>query len=147
MAKPLVGELNIIGFTLRPSFGVLYAIEQRTGRDIHELAANLLGAKLPFKKTTLRFLLYGLGYREEEFANMYPRDVKQLPQIDWDDMLRIATGMMGYTAKEFWRMTMLEFMRAYEGFCLLHGIEAASTAAPATSHDLAELLKQFPDVR
>ena len=70
----------------------------------------------------------------------YPSPVRGAP--DWREMFLTYVGIMGRPVAEFWQLTVAEYELAVEGFCLLQHID---TTSPATSHELAEMLKRFPD--
>lgn len=181
MAKAFLGEvsLSIHGrrYTLKPSLGALYEIEQRLDMTIPEAIAMVSTGQAPapmirtilqeglaaaghnpanvrLSRRALRLmtpalchlLLLGLGCVVDDPA--LPPDRKTLATLaplDWEDMYRNATGMMGKNANEFWHMTLTEYRLAFEGFCMLHGIESYHGATPATSLDLSDMMERFPD--
>ena len=145
MAKSLFGEVNFLGLTLRPSFAVLYTLEAISGKEVKGLVAAAVQTRFPLRRTALRFLVQGLGYTRQEADEIHSANLGQLPGICWDDLFKVATGFMGKSTDEFWRMTMHEFLLAYEGFCMLHDIKLAPYGTPATQHDVRSMMRQFPD--
>ena len=91
------------------------------------------------------FLLQGIGYADPDATSFDAKALQSLRQPDWDDMFMTYVGIMERQATEFWQITLTEYALAVEGFCLRHDIDSLSSAAPATSQDLAEMLQQYPD--
>ncbi len=152
-----VGRRRVL---LRPSIGALCAIDRQTGFAIGKLIETMPESSLRiianegmraagspvFRMTdkALRevrghlraFLLRGIGCVDETLSVRQP---------DWRDMFVTYVGLMGRPVSEFRDITLAEYSLAVEGFCLLHHIDSAAASAPATSQDLAEMVKRFPD--
>ncbi|MFW0777690.1 MAG: GTA-gp10 family protein [Rickettsiales bacterium] len=167
-------RINEHTYRLRPTIGALCNIEAQTESsivtlitDLHEsqlpcdtlrliLSEGAKAANTPLKtaklskkilKNTLpqlcTLLLQGIGCAEASVP-LNAQILKLLHQPDWQDMFKIYVGMMGYSTQEFQQITLAEYLLAVEGFAQFHDIDI-STATPATSQDLAEMLQKFPD--
>lgn len=164
-------------YDMRPTIGALRKIERQTGASIVALIALLHESRLPYDTLRLilnegakaggnslegvklssralknalpqpcAFLLQGIGCTGTSSAPLNAQALKLLRQPDWDGMFKIYVGMMGHSAQEFHHITLAEYQLAVEGFAQFHDIDL-STAAPASSQDLAEMLARFPDAR
>lgn len=89
----------------------------------------------------LRVLLAAMGHAPTHQAGALPA----LSQPDWRDLFMTYVGVMGRPVAEFWEMTLAEYALALAGFCLRNEMEVAAVGAPATSREVLELMKTFPD--
>ncbi len=120
----------------------------------------------------IRFLVQGLGYLFDEAAphnatilqdELPNSDKINLPDgavdfesltdllsqpfesINWRELYKTATGLLGKSETEFWQMTMCGFMLQSESYIVSQGVEVAEVGLPASLAELHSLMEQFPD--
>lgn len=160
MAKSLTGELSIpfgdTETTLRPSFGALYEIEKRSRLPLPHLIAQLRTSPSPSQvliileegaraggdclpdhlPDPLSFTPYALAFLERGIR----MDGMDAQALEWAELFRIVTGILGRSEAEFWRMTLPALCLTSEGVAAKHGVPA-----PATNDELHALMQRFPD--
>lgn len=90
-------------------------------------------------------LLRGIGCAPEIQDELDMSMLHALVQPNWQDIFISYVGILGRPIYEFWEMTLAEYALVTQGFCLQNNIDPVASAAPATSHDLIELMQSFPD--
>lgn len=169
-------SLNARRYALRPSFAALYAIESQSlplpellrllhaGYASPDMLRLILSEGIAAAENgvldagwveeelyaaapqLLMFLLRGIGYAVEGAESITAEECAALPPLAWPELIKVACGMMGRTLQEFWQMTMPEYRLILEGFLILQGIDALDALPPANSHDLAAMMRRFPDI-
>lgn len=123
---------------------------------------------LALRETAVAFLIQGLGYRIDADATKHssaPTIVSGVSQsvtpteqqgiqnstassfepLDWPQVYKTATGLLGKTEAEFWPMTYPGLMLQCEAHAVAQGIEIAEVGHPATPDDLLTMMQQYPD--
>ncbi len=137
---------------LRASIGALCAIEQRLLMPLSALVDQSLNTAQA--RIILHEALSAAGHTGATFADDEPhlieyaqrylkQNMQHLPDASWQELFLIYAGVMNRAAQEFWTITLAEYTLITEGFCMMHGFEPQSALPPATSQDLAEMIKRF----
>ncbi|MCH2547177.1 MAG: phage tail assembly chaperone [Alphaproteobacteria bacterium] len=123
---------------------------------------------LALRETAVAFLIQGLGCRIDAGATKNspaPTVVSNVSQsvtpveqqekqdssasrfepLDWQQVYKTATGLLGKTEDEFWQMTYPGLMLQCEAHAAAQGIEIAEVGHPATPDDLLTMMQQYPD--
>jgi hypothetical protein len=123
---------------------------------------------LALRETAVAFLIQGLGYRIDAGAtnnSPAPTIVPGVSQsvtsakqqetqdstasrfepLDWPQVYKTATGLLGKTEDEFWQMTYPGLMLQCEAHAAAQGTEIAEVGHPATPDDLLTMMQQYPD--
>ncbi|MFO0388657.1 MAG: hypothetical protein ACK502_02910 [Alphaproteobacteria bacterium] len=139
-------------YRLRASIAALCAIEQHLNLPIHTLAEHT------FTNAQAVFILHAgidaAGYQpihitdDEPHLHEYARAfiagaLQDKTELNWRGMFTTFTGIMNRPTAEFWNITLAEYSLIVEGFCLMHGLEPHRALPPATSQDLAEMIRRF----
>ena len=130
-------------YTLRPTLALFHKIEKQTGYTLHELARSCTHEQANIILQTI-----STGLRVEHHATTLAQDflnyaLRDVTIFNWQEMFTLYVGMMGRPAAEFWSITPAEYLLAIEGFCQLRGIAPEAAGMPATSQELAEMIRRF----
>lgn len=67
--------------------------------------------------------------------------------LNWPQLYKTATGLLGKTEAEFWCMTYSGLLLQCEAYAASQGIEIAEVGHPATPDDLHHMMQQYPDAQ
>ena len=146
MTHTLNLELTTHTFTLRPTLAALHRIEVETGIAICELVATQITPE------DAHLILHAAGANTHDLTDDECLSAAQsfliyatqdTVALNWREMFMMYVGMMNKPATEFWNITPAEYVLAVEGFCLHRGITPDAAGMPATSQDLAEMVRRF----
>ncbi len=133
-------------YRLRPALLVLHTIEMQTGFTMREMAHSCTHKQA---KIIIQAATDDAPEEEDalcEVAKAFlAHALQDISAFNWRDMFTLYVGMMGRPTAEFWNITPAEYLLAVEGFCQLRGIAPEAAGMPATSHDLAEMVRRFGD--
>lgn len=157
MAKSFLGEatlyVNGTGYTLRPSFAALYAIEEATGLPLRQVTEEVSqNPPAGMLRCIFSELLNAAGNTMPipdaalcaETAHALLEECLQHFSPDWPELYKIVTGILGRTEAEFREMTPAGFALICDGFAALHGLDMPQPS-PLSQPELEALMRRFPD--
>jgi hypothetical protein len=139
-------------YRLRASIAALCAIEQHFKLPVHALAEHVFTDEQAI--FILQSGLGAAGYSNIQIADDEPHlseyahafiecPLQDKTNLNWREMFVTFTGIINRPTYEFWNITPAEYSLIMEGFCLLHGLEPHRALPPATSQELAEMIRRF----
>ena len=140
------GSLGDKERTFRLTFESIVSIENRTGKSILDITNSL---RYGYENWTYESsnTLFGSSYdcirrRQERWRIPFSTGGERATKYPIKEYLEIGLGVLKFSPKVFWDLSVTEFTSAVNGYKLSIG---KNNSEPTQRKQMEELMRQFPD--